>query len=244
MTKRSLKHILRSPDTIITVVITPIALLLMFVYVLGGALQPQAGPVKYVDFITPGIIIFSIVSGIAYAAFRINTDTQKGIINRFRTMPVAPSSILSGQAASSTLSNLFSSLLVLAVAFAVGFRTNAGLEEWLLFAGLLVLFTLATTWMAVYFGLQAKSPEGAGSFAYILMLLIFLSPSFVPTSSMTPVLRGFANNQPFTSIIETMRSLLTNGTVGDKAGLAFAWCAAILVIMYALSIWQYRKKQL
>ncbi|HSX42636.1 MAG TPA: ABC transporter permease [Candidatus Saccharimonadales bacterium] len=244
MTKRSLKHILRSPDTIITVVITPIALLLMFVYVLGGALQSQAGSVKYVNFITPGIIIFSIVSGIAYAAFRINTDIQKGIINRFRTMPVAPSSILSGQAASSTLSNLFSSLLVLTVAFAVGFRTNAGLQEWLLFAGLLTLFTLATTWMAVYFGLQAKSPEGAGSFAYILMLLIFLSPSFVPTSSMTPVLRGFANNQPFTPIIETMRSLLTNGTAGSKAGLAFAWCAAILVIMYALSIGQYRKRQL
>ncbi|HSW65665.1 MAG TPA: ABC transporter permease [Bacillota bacterium] len=243
MTKRSLRHILRSPDTIITVVITPIALLLMFVYILGGALGPEAGAVKYVNFITPGIIIFSIVSGIAYAAFRINTDIQKGIINRFRTMPVAPSSILSGQAASSTLSNLFSSVLVLGVAFAAGFRTSAGLEEWLLFAALLVLFTLATTWMAVYFGLQAKSTEGAGSFSYFLILLIFLSPSFVPTSSMSPVLRGFANNQPFTSIIETMRSLLTNGTAGSKAGLAFAWCAVILVVMYALSIWQYRKKQ-
>jgi ABC-2 type transport system permease protein len=244
MTKRSLKHILRSPDTIITVVITPIALLLMFVYVLGGALEPQAGSTKYVDFITPGIIIFSIVSGIAYAAFRINTDIQKGIINRFRTMPVAPSSILSGQAASSTLSNLFSSVLVLGAAFAAGFRTSAGLKEWLLFAGLLILFTLATTWMAVYFGLKAKSPEGAGSFSYFLMLLIFLSPSFVPTSSMSPVLRGFANNQPFTSIIETMRSLLTNGTAGSKAGIAFAWCVAILVVMYALSILQYKKKQL
>lgn len=242
MTKRSLRHIVRSPDTIITVVLTPIALLLMFVYVLGGALGQQTGAVNYVDFITPGIIILTVISGIAYAAFRLNTDIQKGIINRFRTMPVAPSSILSGQAVSSTLSNLFSSLLVLAVAFAIGFRTDAGLGEWLLFAGLLTLFTLATTWMAIYFGMKAKSAEGAGSFSYLLMLLIFLSPSFVPTDSMTPVLRGFAENQPFTPIIETMRSLLTTGTAGDKAWLALGWCAGILVVMYALSIWQYKKK--
>ncbi len=244
MAKRSLKHIIRSSDTLITVVITPVALLLMFVYVLGGALESQAGSVKYINFITPGIIIFTVVSGIAYAAFRLNTDVQKGIVNRFRTMPIAPSSILGGQAASSALSNLFSSLIVLGVAFAAGFRTNAGLSEWLLFAGLLVLLTLALTWMAVYFGIKAASVEGASSFSYLLMFLIFLSPSFVPTSAMTPVLRGFANNQPFTPIIETMRSLLTNGTAGNKAGLAFAWSAGILVVFYLLSIQAYKKRSL
>ncbi len=242
MAQRSLRHIVRSPDTIITVVISPIALLLMFVYVLGGALEHQTGSIKYVDFITPGIIILTIISGIAYAAFRLNNDIQKGIINRFRTMPVAPSSILGGQAASSTLSNLFSTVLVLAVAFAVGFRTSAALKEWLFFVGLTILFTLATTWMAIYFGLQASSAEGASSFSYILMLLIFLSPSFVPTSSMTPILRGFANNQPFTPIIETMRSLLTNGTPGDKAWLALAWTVGILVVFYVLSLKTYRQK--
>ncbi|HSW91112.1 MAG TPA: ABC transporter permease [Candidatus Saccharimonadales bacterium] len=244
MTKRSLTHVLRSPDTIITVVITPIVLLLMFVYVLGGALEQQTGGIEYVTFITPGIIIFSVMSGIAYAAFRMNGDIQKGIINRFRTMPVAPSSILSGQVFSSTLSNLLSSLIVLGIAFAVGFRTDAGLSEWLLFAGLLTLLTLATTWMAIYFGLTAKSAEGASSFSYILLFLVFLSPSFVPTSSMTPFLRGFAENQPFTPIIETMRSLLTSGVPGDKAGIAFAWCAAILVLMYVLSIRAYKKMSL
>jgi ABC-2 type transport system permease protein len=242
MTKRSLRHIVRSPDTIITVVLMPIAMLLMFVYVLGGALGQQTGSVNYVDFITPGIIIMTVISGIAYAAFRLNIDIQKGIINRFRTMPVAPSSVLSGQAMSSTLSNLFSSLLVLAVAFAVGFRTSAGLTEWLLFAALVTLFTLATTWMAIFFGLQAKTAEGAGSFSYILLLLIFISPSFVPTASMTPILRGFAENQPFTPIIETMRSLLTAGTAGDKIWLALAWCIGILVLMYTLSVWQYKRK--
>ncbi len=242
MAKRSLRHIDRSPDTIITVVLMPIALMLMFVYVLGGALAHQTGSIKYVDFITPGIIVMTVISGIAYAAFRLNTDIQKGIINRFRTMPVAPSSILSGQALSSTLSNLFSSVLVLAVAFAIGFRTSAGLVEWLLFAGLVALLTLATTWMAIFFGLWAKSAEGAGSFSYILLLLIFISPSFVPTNSMTPVLRGFAENQPFTPIIETMRSLLTAGTPGNKVWLALVWSVGILVIMYALAIWQYKRK--
>jgi ABC-2 type transport system permease protein len=242
MTKRSLRHIVRSPDTIITVVLAPIALLLMFVYVLGGALGKQTGSIKYVDFITPGIIVLTVISGIAYAAFRLNTDIQKGIITRFRTMPVAPSSILGGQALSSTLSTMFSSLLVMAVAFAIGFRTSAGLVEWLLFAGLVALFTWATTWMAIFFGLWAKSAEGAGSFSYILMLLIFISPSFVLTASMTPLLRGFAENQPFTPIIETMRSLLTTGTPGNRAWLALVWSAGILVIMYALAIWQYKRK--
>lgn len=242
MAKRSLRHIVRSPDTIITVVISPIALLLMFVYVLGGALGQQTGSIEYINYITPGIIIMTVVSGIAYAAFRLNNDIQKGIINRFRTMPVASSSILSGQALSSTLSNLFSSLLVLAIAFAVGFRTDAGLAEWLLFAGLVILFTLATTWLAIYFGLKAKSAEGAGSFSYILMFLIFLSPSFVPTSSMTPILRGFAENQPFTPIIETMRSLLTDGTIGDDAMTAVAWCVGLLLVSYVLALRAYKTR--
>lgn len=242
MAKQSLRHIVRSPDTIITVVLMPIAMLLLFVYVFGGALARQTGSMSYVDFITPGIIVMTVISGISYAAFRLNTDIQKGVISRFRTMPVAPSSILSGQALSSTLSNLFSSLLVLAVAFAIGFRTSAGIGAWLLFAALVALLTLATTWMAIFFGLLAKSAEGAGSFSYILLLLIFISPSFVPTGSMTSVLRGFAENQPLTPVIETMRSLLTSGTPGNKAWLSLAWCAGILVIMYALGIRQYKRR--
>jgi ABC-2 type transport system permease protein len=242
MAKRSLRHIVRSPDTIITVVITPIAILLMFVYVLGGALGKQTGAINYIDFITPGIIILTIISGIAYAAYRLSNDVQKGIINRFRTMPVAPSSILGGQAASSTLSNLFSSLLVLAIAFAVGFRTDAGLVEWLVFAGLMALFTLATTWMAIFFALLAKSAEGAGSFSYILMLLIFISPSFVPTDSMTPALRSFAEHQPLTPIVETMRSLLTNGTAGGRVWAAIAWSIGILIVFYVASLRLYKNR--
>ena len=189
MTKRSLRHTTRSVDTIITVVLMPIGILLLFNYVFGGALGTQTGPIDYIDYITPGVVIMTVASGIAYAALRLSTDLQKGIISRFRTMPVAPSSVLSGQAVSSTLSNLFSCALVIAVAVLIGFRPDADIAAWLTFGALLVLFTLATTWLAMFFGLLAKTPEGAGAFSYILLLLIFISPSFVPTDSMTPVLR-------------------------------------------------------
>ena len=164
----------------------------------------------------------TVASGIAYAAVRLSTDLQKGIISRFRTMPVAPSSVLSGQAVSSTLSNLFSCVLVIAVAVLVGFRPVVDVAAWLLFAALLILFTLATTWLAMFFGLLAKTVEGAGAFSYILLLLIFISPSFVPTDSMTPVLRSFAEHQPMTPIIDTMRSLLTDGTPGPDFAAAVA----------------------
>jgi ABC-2 type transport system permease protein len=241
MTKRSLRHTTRSLDTIITVVLMPIALLLLFVYVFGGAIGTQTGSIEYVDFITPGVVIMTVASGVAYAALRLSADLQKGIISRFRTMPVTPSSVLTGQALSSTLSNLFSCLLVIVVAFLVGFRPEADAAAWLVFCGLVVLFTLATTWLAMFFGLLAKTAEGAGAFSYILLLLIFISPSFVPTDSMSPWLRGFAENQPMTPIIETMRSLLTEGTPGPDIWAALAWAAGILVASYTLAMRVYRR---
>ncbi len=241
MTKRSLRHTTRSIDTIITVVLMPIAMLLLFVYVFGGAIGKQTGGVKYVNFLTPGVVILTVISGIAYAAVRLNTDLQKGIISRFRTMPVAPSSVLGGQALSSTLSNLFSCALVVMVAFLIGFRPAADAAAWLLFCGLLVLLILATTWLAMFFGLLAKSVEGAGAFSYILMLLIFISPSFVPTDSMTPALRTFADSQPMTPIVQTMRSLLTAGTPGPDIWAALAWIAGILVVSYTLALGVYRR---
>jgi len=243
MAKRSLRHTTRSLDTIITVVLMPIAILLLFVYVFGGALSTQTGAIDYIDYITPGVIIMTVASGIAYAAVRLSMDLQQGIISRFRTMPLAPSSVLSGQALSSTLSNLFSVLLVMVVALLVGFRSPAGATAWLAFIGMLVLFTLATTWMAMFFGLLASSVEGAGAFSYILLLLIFISPSFVPTDSMTPLLRGFAEHQPMTPIIETLRSLLTDGTTGNQAWVALAWILGILVVSYTLALAIYRRSQ-
>ena len=241
MTKRSLRYTTRSMDTIITVVLMPIAMLLLFVYVFGGAIGTQTGSIKYVDFITPGVVILTVISGIAYAAVRLSTDLHRGIISRFRTMPVAPSSVLGGQALSSTLSNLFSCVLVVAVALVVGFRPAADLNAWLVFFGLLVLLILAATWLAMFFGLFAKTAEGAGAFSYVLMLLIFISPSFVPTESMTPALRAFADNQPMTPIVETMRSLLADGTPGPHIWGAVAWAAGILVVFYTLALGVYRR---
>lgn len=241
MTKRSLKHTVRSMDTIITVAATPIFMMLLFVYVLGGSFSDNA---DYVNYITPGIVIMTVASGIAYAALRLNNDFNKGIISRFKTMPVAPSSILGGHAFSSLLSNLFSVVLVLAVAFLVGFRTSAGPVEWLAFTGLLVLFTLATTWLAIVFGLLAKTAEGAGAFSYILLLLLFVSSAFTPVDKMASFLRGFAEHQPMTPIIETMRSLLTNGTIGDQAWLATLWCVLLLAISYVAALWLYRNKSI
>ena len=240
MTRRSLRHTVRSADTIITVALTPIVMMLMFVYVFGGSWG--AGDADYVDYITPGITIMCVVSGIAYAALRLNTDLQKGIIARFRTMPVSPSSILGGHAVSSVLSNLFSVVLVLLVAFAIGFRSDAGIVEWLLFVGIVVLFTTATTWLAIVFGLLAKSPEGAGAFSYLLLFGIFVSSAFTPVDTMASGLRWFAEHQPLTPIIETMRSLLLDATAGDQVWTAVAWCAGLLLVSYVAALRVYRTK--
>ena len=244
MTKRSLRHTVRSIDTIITVAATPVAMMLLFVYVFGGSFGSSFsnGPIKYVDFIVPGIIAMCVVSGIAYAAVRLSTDMQKGIINRFKTMPVAPSSILGGHAISSILSNLFSVLIVILVALLVGFRSHASVAEWLLFGGLVTLFTAATTWLAILFGMLSKTVEGAASFSYLLLLLVFVSPAFVPTKGMSPVVRSFAEHQPMTPIVETMRSLLTNGIAGNSAWAASFWCVGLLVVSYFLAIRVYKSK--
>ena len=239
MAKRSLRHTLRSMDTIITVVATPVALMLMFVFVMGNAFNPGGG--SYINYITPGIAVMTVASGIAYAAFRLNVDIQKGIINRFKTMPVAPSSILGGHAVSSVLSNLFSVAIVILVALLAGFRTNAGVLEWLLFGGIITLLTAALTWMALFFGLIARTAEGAGGFSYILLLLLFISSAFTPTQFMHESLHWFAENQPMTPIVETLRSLLTNGTAGPDVWAAIGWSSAILVVCYTAAVRAFKK---
>lgn len=240
MAKRSLRHTVRSLDTIITVAAMPIATMLMMVYVFGGAIN--TGSIKYIDFVVPGVVIMTVVSGIAYAAFRLNTDIGRGFIDRFRSMPVAPSSILGGHAVSSVLSNLFSVLMVMLVALLVGFRPGADLMAWLLFGGILLLFTMATTWMAIVFGLLAKSAEGAGAFSYILLFMVFVSSAFIPTDKMNSVVKAFADNQPMTPIIQTMRSLLVSGNAGKNAWVAIVWCAGLLAVSYALALRVYKRR--
>lgn len=243
MLKRSLRHVRRSPDTIMTTAITPVAMLLMFVYVFGGAIDTGAGPDdSYVNYLLPGILLMTIASGVAYTSYRLFLDQQSGIFERFQALPIARSAMLWGHVLTSLVANLVSLALVLLVALAVGFRSGAGVLAWLAVAGILVLFTLALTWLAVIAGLAAKSADGAGGFAYPLLFLPFVSSAFVPTEGMPGPVRWFAENQPVTSIVDTLRNLYAEQPVGNQGWIALAWCVGLLVVAYALAMATYRRK--
>jgi len=238
--RRSLRHIMRSPDTIITTAITPIAMLLLFVYVLGGAINAGAG--NYVNYLLPGILLITVASGIAYTALRLFTDVSSGIFERFQSMPIARSALLWGHVLTSVVANLISLVLVTLVALAMGFRSGAGPLAWLAALGLLVLITVALTWLAVIPGLTAKSVDGASAFSYPLIFLPFISSAFVPTSGMPGPVRWFAEHQPVTSIVNTLRGLLAGRPVGNGGWIALAWCVGLLLIAYALAMRTYHRK--
>jgi ABC-2 type transport system permease protein len=236
---RSMRHVLRSPDTIITVAVMPIAMMLLFVYVFGGAIKTDTG--NYVNYLLPGIVIIAIASGVSYTAFRIFTDMQKGIFARFNSMPINRSSILWGHVFTSIISNVISVAVIFIVAFIMGFRSNANVAEWLTFAGILLLFTFALTWLAVIPGLKAKTIDGASAFAYPLIFLPFISSAFVPTNTMPKVVRLFAENQPVTSIVNALRALLSSGSVGRELWIALGWCAALAITAYFFAIRTYKR---
>ena len=240
MLGRSMRHISRSMDTIITVAITPIAIMLLFVYVFGGAIQ--TGTANYVNYLLPGILLIAIASGISYTAYRLFIDLQSGIFERFHSMPIARSSVLWGHVLTSLVSNAISVIIIVLVGLVMGFRSSAGAPAWLAVAGILGLFTLALTWIAVIAGLSASSTDGAGAFAYPIILLPFVSSAFVPTASMPGPVRAFAENQPVTSIVNTIRALFAQQPVGGEIWIALAWCAGILVIAYAFAMRAYRRK--
>jgi ABC-2 type transport system permease protein len=237
---RSLRHIARSPDTIITTVVTPIAMLLLFVYVLGGAIQ--AGTGSYVNYLLPGILIITIASGISYTAYRLFLDLQGGIFERFQSMPIARAAVLWAHVLTSLVANLISLVVVLLVALVMGFRSGTGVLGWLAVTGILVLFTLALTWLAVIPGLTARSVDGAGAFAYPLIFLPFISSAFVPTASMPGPVRAFAENQPVTSIVNTLRALFTEQPVGSGIWTALAWCVGLLVMAVTFARIAYRRR--
>ncbi len=237
---RSLRHVLRSPDTIITTAITPIAMLLMFVYVFGGAVD--TGGVDYVDYLLPGILLITVASGVAYTALRLFTDVAGGMFARFQSMPIARSAVLWGHVVTSLIANLVSLALVVLVAVAIGFRSGAGIVAWLGVLGIVTLFTLAATWLAVSAGLAAKSAEGAGAFAYPLLFLPFVSSAFVPTTDMSGPVKWFAENQPVTSIVDALRSLLLDESLGNDLWIALGWCIGLLVVAYTLGVRTYRRK--
>jgi ABC-2 type transport system permease protein len=240
MLGRTLRHITRSPDTIITTTIMPIAFLLLFVYVFGGAIQ--AGPGSYVNYLLPGILLITIASGISYTAYRLFLDLQSGLFDRYHSMPIARSSVLWGHVLTSVVANGISVVVVVLVALLMGFRSAAGPLAWLAVAGILFLFTLALTWLAVIPGLTAKSVDGAAAFAYPLIFLPFISSAFVPTASMPALVRAFAENQPVTSIVDTIRALFAQQPVGNDIWIALAWCVGVLVVAFALAMVAYRRK--
>jgi ABC-2 type transport system permease protein len=240
LTGRTMRHVTRSLDTIITTAVTPIAIMLMFVYVFGGAID--TGTVSYVNYMLPGILLITIGSGIAYTAFRLFTDMQGGIFERFHSMPIARSSVLWAHVVTSLVANAISLVLVVGVALLMGFRSGAGVLAWLAVAGILVLFTLALTWIAVIPGLTAKSADGAGAFSYPLIFLPFISSAFVPTDTMPGPVRAFAEHQPVTSIVNTIRDLLTRQPVGTGIWTALAWCVGILIVAYVFANISYRRR--
>ena len=240
MLGRSMRHITRSPDTIITTTIMPIAFMLLFVYVFGGAIQ--AGASSYVNYLLPGILLITIASGISYTAYRLFQDMQSGVFERFQSMPIARPSVLWGHVLTSLVANAISVVVVVLVALLMGFRTSAGVLAWLAVAGILLLFTLALTWIAVIAGLSAKSMDGAIAFSYPLIFLPFISSAFVPTASMPGPVRAFAENQPVTAIVNTIRALFEQQPVGSAIWVALAWCVGILVVAYALAMVAYQRK--
>jgi ABC-2 type transport system permease protein len=237
---RSLRHVSRSVDTVVTTAVMPIAFLLLFVYVLGGAID--TGAERYVDYLLPGILVITIASGISYTAYRLFLDLQSGIFDRFRSMPVTRSSVLWAHVLTSLVANLVSLAVVVVVALVMGFRSGAGVLTWLAVAGILALLTLALTWLAVIPGLTATSVDGASAFSYPLVLLPFVSSAFVPTGSMPGPVRAFAEHQPVTAIVDAIRNLFAQEPVGTDVWVALAWCVGILVVAYVLAMATYRRK--
>jgi ABC-2 type transport system permease protein len=190
----------------------------------------------------PGILLITIASGIAYTAVRLFSDMQGGLFERFQSMPIARSGVLWAHVLTSLVANLISLVIVVLVALIMGFRSGAGVTAWLAVSGILFVFTLALTWVAVLPGLTAKSVDGASAFAYPLIFLPFISSAFVPTDSMPGAVQAFAEHQPVTSIVNTMRDMFAGQPGGDDIWIALGWCVGILVIAYLLAIRAYRRK--
>jgi ABC-2 type transport system permease protein len=237
---RSLRHIKRSLDTIITTTIMPIAFMLLFVYVLGGAISTGSAP--YVDYLLPGILLITVASGVSYTAFRLFMDMKSGIFERFHSMPIARSSVLWAHVLSSLVAILMSLAVVVLVALLMGFRSGAGVLAWLAIAGILVLLTLALTWLAVIPGLSAKTADGAVVFSYPLVFLPFISSAFVPTRTMPGPVRVFAEYQPVTSIVNAIRELFARQPVGTDIWIALTWCVGILIVACSFAGVMYRRR--
>ncbi|MGW0182376.1 ABC transporter permease [Nocardia sp. NPDC003345] len=241
MTGRNLRHTLRSPDGVISTLALPIMILVMFVYVFGGAMD-VGGP--FVDYVVPGIILLCASFGAATTAVGVSVDITEGIVDRFRTLAIGRSAFLTGHIAESLLRNMAATTVVIGVALVIGFRPTADPLRWLAAAAVLALVIVALSWVSACFGLLASSPEAANGFTIVAMFLPYVSSAFVPPETMPSWLRGFAEHQPVTPVIETMRGLLVGTPIGNSAVLALAWWGGIAVVGYiaALILFQRRTR--
>ena len=241
MTKRNLWKSMKNPDRLIENLVSPIMTMLVFVFVLGGAMS-YSTDMSYVNYVMPGVLILCIGQCSTAAAIGISTDIQKGIVDRFRSMPITASSVLNGHVVESVIRSMISLLVIFLISLLVGFRPKASLNSWLLAFVLLILFTVMITWVSVAYGLFVKSAEGAGSLTMYIMLFVYLSSGFIPTQTLPTVLRVFAENQPLTSIIESLRRLLLSDPLGNYLLLAIIWCIGILVVSFIAAMRLYKNK--
>jgi ABC-2 type transport system permease protein len=239
MLRRNFKHTVRNPVTVFNAVLFPVVLLLMFVYVLGGAFNVG---VRYIDYATPGMIILAICYGLSATAVAVNSDMTTGIINRFKVMDISRSAVLTAHVAATMVRALVAIAAVIGVGFAMGFRAHASFLQWLAVVGLVVLVSFAASWLTVALGLAARTAESAGLATVPLILLPFLSSAIVPAKTMAAGVRQFAEYQPFTPIIETLRGLLTGHPSAGNAISALAWCAGIAAVGYAWSLFTFTKR--
>ncbi len=239
MLRRNFKHTVRNPTAVFNAVILPVVLMLMFVYVLGRAFNVG---VKYIDYSIPGMILLAICYGLSATALAVNSDMTKGIINRFKVMDISRSAVLNAQVAATMLRSLVAIAAILAVGFALGFRSSASFLDWLGAIGMILAVSFAASWLTVALGLFAKTPESAGMALVPLILLPFLSSAIVPVDKMGTGIRQFAEYQPFTPIIESIRGLLSGAPSGGYALAALAWCAGIALVGYLWSLSTFKKR--
>ncbi len=240
MVGRSIRRELRSPDTLLLSVMLPVILILMFVYVFGGAIQTDA---RYVDYVVPGIVLLCTGYGAATTAVVVATDMTGGLMDRFRSLPTRPSAALTGHVVASVARNAVSTTLVVGVAFLVGFRPAAGAVEWLAAVGLLLAYVLALTWTAVVLGLLASSPEAANGFGFVVLFLPYVSSAFVPPQTMPAVLEWIATYQPITPVTDTLRGLLLDTPLGAEPWIALAWCVGLAVLARAGAVILFRRRR-
>jgi ABC-2 type transport system permease protein len=235
MLRRDIKHSLRNIAMTVTVLVVPIIMLALFVYVFGGTLSAGLRG-AYITFIAPAIIIVTVASGCQATALNLCMDMNEGIINRFRTMAISRASVLTGAAFGSLIRTLITVGILIGVTLLMGFRPTVGPIAWLEALGIVILFAFAVTWMGVLFGLVGKTPSGASSLSLIIgFILPFTSSAYTPTSSMASGVRWFAEHQPLTPVIDTVRGLLLGTPVGDSAIIAVAWCVGIALVGYLWS---------